>query len=210
MADETVLTITDEAIAFVRDVMAEEEDEDGELALAIEVTGIKWPAFAYELSFIPLSDARPDDMVERHEGLAVVIPTGDTTKLSGATLAMSADPAAPGLTIDNPNRPGSPTMGSVPTGELSGPLAEQVRQVLELQVNPAIAAHGGAAELVSVEDDTVYLRMMGGCQGCGMAQVTLRHGIERILLEAIPELVGVVDVTDHASGDDPYYESAKK
>ncbi|HEX2370502.1 MAG TPA: NifU family protein, partial [Acidimicrobiia bacterium] len=71
-------------------------------------------------------------------------------------------------------------------------------------------AHGGAAELVSVEDDTVYLRMMGGCQGCGMAQVTLRHGIERILLEAIPELVGVVDVTDHASGDDPYYESAKK
>ncbi len=81
MADENILTLTDEAIAFVRDVMTEEEDEDGELALAIEVSGIKWPAFAYELSFIPLSDARTDDIIERHDGLAVVIPAGDTTKL---------------------------------------------------------------------------------------------------------------------------------
>ena len=99
---------------------------------------------------------------------------------------------------------------AAPKGDLSGPLAEQVQTVLVEQVNPAIASHGGGAELVSIDGTIAYLKLLGGCQGCGMAQVTLRSGIERILLEAIPELSGVIDVTDHASGDDPYYQAAKK
>lgn len=111
--------------------------------------------------------------------------------------------------MDNPNAPASPEM-EAPKGDLSGPLADQVQQVLSEQINPAVAGHGGAAELVSVDGSVAYLRLMGGCQGCGMAQVTLKQGIERILLEAIPELTGVVDVTDHQSGSDPYYAAAKK
>jgi Fe/S biogenesis protein NfuA len=89
-------------------------------------------------------------------------------------------------------------------------MVDRVQQVLEGQVNPAIAAHGGGAELVSVDGTIAYLRLFGGCQGCGLAQVTLKQGIERILLESIPELSQVVDVTDHASGDNPYYQSQKK
>jgi Fe/S biogenesis protein NfuA len=111
--------------------------------------------------------------------------------------------------MNNPNTPAPPPMAA-PKGDLTGPLAERVQQVLSEQVNPAIASHGGAAELVSVDSDTAYLRLMGGCQGCGMAQVTLKQGIERILLDSIPELTAVVDVTDHASGENPYFESAKK
>ncbi|MEX1125067.1 MAG: NifU family protein, partial [Acidimicrobiia bacterium] len=86
----------------------------------------------------------------------------------------------------------------------------QVQQVLNEQVNPAIAAHGGGAELVSVDGTIAYLRLYGGCQGCGLAQVTLKQGIERTLIEAIPALTQVVDVTDHASGENPYIESQKK
>ncbi|MDH5295311.1 MAG: NifU family protein, partial [Acidimicrobiia bacterium] len=123
----------------------------------------------------------------------------------GASLALTDQ----GLAMNNPNVPESPAMAE-PMGELTGPLAEQVETVLTQQVNPAIASHGGGAELVGVEGSTAYLRLMGGCQGCGMAQVTLKQGIERILLEAIPELTSVVDVTDHASGSDPYYQAAKK
>jgi Fe/S biogenesis protein NfuA len=89
-------------------------------------------------------------------------------------------------------------------------LVDRVQQVLNEQVNPAIAAHGGGAELVSIDGTIAYLRLYGGCQGCGLAQVTLRQGIERTLLEAIPELTQVVDVTDHASGENPYIESKKK
>ena len=83
-------------------------------------------------------------------------------------------------------------------------------QVLEEQINPAIASHGGHAQLVAVEDSIAYLRLGGGCQGCGMAAVTLSQGIEVAILDMVPEITEVIDVTDHSSGDNPYYEAAKK
>jgi Fe/S biogenesis protein NfuA len=112
--------------------------------------------------------------------------------------------------MQNPNRPYSPMFDTEVAGTLEGPLAEQVATVLTQHVNPAIAAHGGAAELVGVEGHDVFLRLLGGCQGCGLAAVTLRQGIERILRSMIPELGQIVDVTDHASGSDPYYAANKK
>ena len=82
--------------------------------------------------------------------------------------------------------------------------------MLEQQINPSIAAHGGRADLVAIEDDAAYLRLSGGCQGCGMASVTLSQGIEVAVTESVPEVRRVVDVTDHASGANPYFEAAKK
>lgn len=205
MSEDRILTIAPEAVEMIAS-LRDQEPGEGEQALLIEVTGFRGAQFSYELSFAPVSGARPGDHLERHGDLAVLVPAKDLEKLRGARLAVTEQ----GLAMDNPNAPASPTMGSPPPGELTGPLAEQVQQVLEQQVNPAIAMHGGGAELVSVDGSTAYLRLFGGCQGCGMAQVTLRQGIERILLEAIPELTGVVDVTDHGSGSNPYYQSAKK
>ena len=103
-----------------------------------------------------------------------------------------------------------PAAHGAPAPQLSGEVAEQVAQILEQQINPAIAAHGGHAELVSVEDGAAYLRLSGGCQGCGMASVTLTQGIEVAIREAVPEVTQVIDVTDHASGTNPYFEAAKK
>ncbi len=208
MSDEHTIEITDEALASILAIRQQEPGDD-ELGLFIEVTGIRGTQFAYELSFVPVVDADPHDRVERYGDLPILIRTSDVEKLAGAHLHVSEDPSAPGLTMNNPNTPHSPRIDAE-VGELTGPLAEQVQQVLASQVNPAIAGHGGAAELVGVEEGTAFLRWMGGCQGCGMAQVTLKQGIEQILLGAIPELVAVVDVTDHASGENPYYQSAKK
>jgi Fe/S biogenesis protein NfuA len=70
--------------------------------------------------------------------------------------------------------------------------------------------HGGRADLVAVEDGTVFVQLSGGCQGCGLATVTLSQGIEVSLKEAVPEIERVVDVTDHAQGSNPYYQPAKK
>jgi Fe/S biogenesis protein NfuA len=89
-------------------------------------------------------------------------------------------------------------------GVPTGAIADRVRSVLETQVNPAIAAHGGMISLVDVEDTDVYVEMSGGCQGCALSRMTLRQGVERMLREAVPELTAVHDVTDHASGDNPY------
>ncbi len=210
MTNEPVLDITAEAIEKII-AIRDGEPSDGEMALFIEITGIRGPEFVYELSFMPVDDAQETDHLARYGDLAVLVPAKDVEKFAGATLSMGSDPSNPALSINNPNTPASPmAAGAEIPGHLEGPLADKVQQVLERHVNPSIAGHGGAARLVSVDEGVAYLQLMGGCQGCGMANVTLKQGIERILKDAIPELVAVEDVTDHASGDNPYYQSAKK
>jgi len=205
MTDSTVLSIEPDALDMIRQ-LRDNEPGDDEFALSIEVTGFRGPAFSYELAFVPLADKADNWVEERHDDLAVIFPQVDSGKLDGAVLELTEQ----GLAMNNPNKPASPDLSAPPAGDLSGPLVDQVQQVITEQVNPAIASHGGGAELVSVDGTIAYLRLFGGCQGCGLAQVTLKQGIERILLESIPELSQVVDVTDHASGDSPYYESQKK
>lgn len=200
---DAVLSIAPDALEMVRQ-LRDQEPGEGEVGLLLEITGLRQGQFAYELAFIPIDDATEDHQIERHDGLAVIILRKDVVNLSGSSLNLNDE----GLAMDNPNTP-SPTIAA-PKGSLEGPLADQVSQVLEEAVNPAIAAHGGRAELVSVDGTIVYLKLGGGCQGCGMAQVTLKQGIERILLDSIPELTDIVDVTDHASGTDPYYQRSKK
>lgn len=207
MSDTKVLSVAPDALEMILS-LREQEPGDEEYGLLVEVTGIRGGQFQYELSFSPVADADESTRVEHHGDLPIMFPEVDVEKLEGASLSMTEQ----GLAMNNPNAPTSPTLaaGAPPPGELTGPLADQIHQVLTSQINPAIAGHGGAAELVSVDGTIAYMRLSGGCQGCGMATVTLKQGIERILTEAIPEITEVVDVTDHASGDNPYYEAAKK
>lgn len=203
---QKVLTVSSEAVDMIVS-LRDQEPGDQEYGLSIEVSGIRGAQFQYDLSFVPVEDRNAHQVREDHGGLAILIPDHDVEKLSGATLELTAQ----GLAMNNPNVPHSPTITSdEPRGDLAGPMAERISVVLEENINPAIAMHGGMAELVSVDGTVAFLRLAGGCQGCGMAQVTLRQGIERILRESIPELTEVVDVTDHASGSDPYYQSSKK
>jgi Fe/S biogenesis protein NfuA len=202
-----ILTITDEARAKVLDVRAEESDPDS-LALWVEVSGEQSGAFTYLMEFRRVADLDTDVTVLHHDDLSIAIPADSVDKLDGATLDFTAS----GMVMENPNRPrpASPAMASRPQADLSGDVAQRVIQVLDDQINPAIAAHGGQAELVAVEDSVAYLRLSGGCQGCGLASVTLSQGIEVAILDSVPEITEVIDVTDHASGDNPYYEAAKK
>ena len=201
-----VLTVAPDAVDMILS-LRDQEPGDQEYGLSIEVSGIRGAQFQYELSFVPVEDQTDHQIREDHESLAILIPHHDLEKLSGASLELTAE----GLAMNNPNLPQSPTMaGAKPRGDLVGPLAEKISVVLTENVNPAIAMHGGMAELVSLDGTVAFLRLSGGCQGCGMAQVTLSQGIERILRESLPEITEIVDVTDHASGADPYYESSKK
>jgi NFU1 iron-sulfur cluster scaffold homolog, mitochondrial len=86
----------------------------------------------------------------------------------------------------------------------------RVADLFEAEINPAIARHGGFVELLDVQDGVVMLRMGGGCQGCGMADVTLRQGIETALRKSVPEVAGIVDITDHSAGSNPYVTASKK
>jgi Fe/S biogenesis protein NfuA len=160
-----------------------------------------------------LAEAAPDDIVQWHDDLAVIVPAASVDKLRGATLDRQGDLETGGLVLENPNRPAppaSPVGGDVPEGDLTGDVAQRVMQILEQHINPQIASHGGRAELVAVEEGTAYLRLGGGCQGCGMAKVTLSRASRQSIVNAVPEVEKVVDVTDHASGTNPYYAARQE
>jgi Fe/S biogenesis protein NfuA len=208
---ESLLAITEKAQEKVMGFRAGVPDGEQQ-AMWVEVTGTQGGEWTYNISLKPLAGAAPDDAVEQAGELSVVVPAIDVERLQGATVDWSDDLMRGGLMVVNPNKPGpeSPAIGGPPPADLSGPVPQRVMQVIEHQINPAIAAHGGSAELVAVEEDTAYVRLGGGCVGCGMATVTLGQGIEVAILEAVPEVRQVVDVTDHAAGTNPYYEAAKK
>jgi len=98
----------------------------------------------------------------------------------------------------------------VPATESGGDIADLVRGVLERDINPLIAAHRGHVSVVGVEKGLVRLRLEGGCQGCSLAEVTLRQGVEPVLRAKVAGVVGVIDVTDHEAGRDPFYPTAKR
>jgi len=206
---EPIVTVTERAVA--RAIAVRDEEPDGEnLALFLEVTQPNGFEYGYDLYFDDDGAIREGDVVQQENGMRLVIPASSVDKLRGATLDLSKNLLNPGWVVDNPNSPSPAVGGGVDIGTLEGTVSERVAIVLERVINPAIAAHGGRADLVAVEDNTAYLQLSGGCQGCGMASVTLTQGIEVSLKDAVPEIENVVDVTDHASGSNPYFQPAKK
>ncbi|HTU36376.1 MAG TPA: NifU family protein [Acidimicrobiales bacterium] len=209
-ADRAIVSLTPEAATVVKEAIGQEPDP-GSLALWLEVRGVQAGQFVYDLYFQAISDADEGDARHEHDDLVVIIPAASVARLRGARLEWSEEGQG-GLVLVNPNSP-SPAEAApgVPPEVLAKgvafPLAQRVVAVLEQAVNPAIASHGGRADLVALneEDGTAYLRLSGGCQGCAMSQMTLRQGIETALLEEVPELSRVLDVTDHDSGENPFY-----
>jgi Fe/S biogenesis protein NfuA len=138
-------------------------------------------------------------------GFTVLVNASDQPRLEGAVVDYIERVNDSGFEVRtngasaNGKRP-APSHG--PTGEI----ADQVRSVLDAQVNPAIASHGGMISLVDVDGTEVYVEMSGGCQGCALSRMTLRQGVEKMLRQAIPELTAVHDVTDHASGENPFFQ----
>lgn len=222
---EPTLAITEQAIKKIEEFRAQSEDPESQ-ALWVEVSGVSGGEYVYKLFLNALQVAHQGDLVQRHDDLTIVVPESSVGKLRGATIDWSESLAQSGLALVNPNKPpataelpmmsptmappASPPIDTPRPADLSGDVAQRVIQVIDREVNPAIAAHGGHAELVAVEEETAYLRLGGGCQGCGMATVTLGQGIEVAIIEAVPEIIRVVDVTDHAVGTNPYFEPAKK
>jgi len=206
---DSLISVDPAALERLLAIRDEEPDAD-ELGLVLAISGLAGDKYAYEMALMVLETAPEGVHLEEHGGLTFVIPEADIENLRGATVKMSRDLLNPGLMLENPNSP-SPNIGNGgPLPELTGEVAERVVQVVTEMINPAIASHGGVAEVVAVEDGAVYVRLGGGCQGCGMATVTLSQGIESTLKDMVPEVSKVIDVTDHAGGSNPYYEQAKK
>ena len=191
-----MLTFTDRAREMVRAFMNQGEGELEALRIGVEGSPV---APRFELTLVSRTDLRDDEREVDLGDFAVLVAESSLDRLEGATVDFVERMNESGFEVRP--RPG----GGRAVVAASGPLAERVREVLDRQVNPAIAAHGGEISLVGMQDTEVYLEMSGGCQGCAMSRMTLRQGVERMLRQAVPEITAVHDVTDHASGENPYF-----
>ena len=204
--------------------------EPSDRVLSVRVTGAADGEYVCALSLEPQAKVRASDTLQHEGDLTIVVANDSADKLRGATVDWSEDPLHSGFVVLNPNKPPPPPLAlptlpmspgadpaaraltppTMPGSGLDTDIARRVTAVLDHDVNPSIASHGGHAELAGIEGATAYLRLGGGCQGCGMATVTLSQGIEVAITQAVSEIDRVVDVTDHASGTNPYFEQAKK
>jgi len=198
-----MLTFTDRATEVVRAYL---DQSSGELeALRISAQPGSPVAPRFELTLISRDEREEGEMEIEGPGFPVIIKLGDTGRLEGATVDFVERVNESGFevkTVAQATGPAAPRPATAPQGDI----ADRVRAVLDAQVNPAIAAHGGMISLVDVQDTEISVQMSGGCQGCALSRMTLRQGVERMLRQAIPELTAVHDVTDHASGESPFFQ----
>ncbi|HSG47331.1 MAG TPA: NifU family protein [Longimicrobiales bacterium] len=194
-----MLTFTDRAREMVQAFI---DQSEGELSfLRISSHGSPM-APQFELTLVSEEEREASEVEVDLHGFTVLIPESSLDALRDATVDFVERVNESGFEV-------RPVQGSEVRSRTipSGALADRVREVLDSQVNPAIASHGGAISLVDVHDSEIFLEMSGGCQGCAMSRLTLRQGVERMLRQAIPELTAVHDVTDHASGVNPYFQT---
>lgn len=154
----------------------------------------------HRLLFIVEGQEQPEDIIVPVEGFDIYIDPQSAQHLENATLDYIDNIMSSGFKIDAPKK--------LPAN-LTGPVAQRIQNLIDSRINPAIAAHGGYVSLIDIKDNVVYVQLGGGCQGCGMVDVTLKQGIEVMIKEEVPEIKQVLDVTDHAGGKNPYYQPSK-
>jgi Fe/S biogenesis protein NfuA len=186
-----LLTVTPDARAKIDSVRSSNDFLDA--LLRVKVAGRSGPRLQYEIALEDPRDRTAADVAVDLGGLTVVVDPDSVDQLAGSTIDLDPGITGGGLRVDNPNE------------GWRDPLARAVQAVLDTRINPGVGGHGGMVSLIEVRDGTAYMRFGGGCQGCAAVDVTLRAGVEAALRDAVPEITAVVDVTDHAAGENPYY-----
>lgn len=203
-ATEPLVVLSEEARARVRAALEAADPPRRHLRISVLPHGER---FEYQLQGLTEEQVLEEDITLPESGFTLVVDPDSADRLRGARIDYRESLLETGFRFDNPNAPQSPALPSGERSDLQGPLPERVRILLDTEINPAIAAHGGVVRLVDVRDGRVYLAFGGGCHGCGMVDVTLRQGIERRIREAVPEVTEVVDTTDHSTGENPFYRA---
>jgi len=175
------------------DQFAINAEDSEELVLRIEIVGRGAKGFQYDLQLINKKEGKSDDFEFEIEGMAVLVASKSKIYLEGTTIDYKETLMGGGFSFDNPN--------PLWMDELSQAVAEIITE----EVNPAVASHGGHVNFIGVDEGKAIISFGGGCQGCGMVDVTLKQGVEVMIKDKVPGILEVVDITDHAAGTNPFY-----
>lgn len=189
------LTLTEKAIQKVNEFSGMHPEAGGK-QLRICIQGGSKAAYEYGFTF---DEPHAGDAVLAQGSIEVLVDRFSLMYMDGSVVDFVEDLRGSGFVVENPN----------PTPLMQDPIARQINELIEQRISPGVASHGGSVQLIDYVDGRVYVKLGGGCQGCGMVDVTLKQGIEALLRQEIPEVLEVLDTTDHAQGDNPYYSSAK-
>jgi len=189
---EPILSVTDAAADKIRAAKAGGGSGGAALRVVAREDGAR---FRYELKLVATDSKEADDSVVHLDDVDLYLDRESAPRLRGATLDYVEDVSGSGLKFEDPNQ----------TTLARNPLAGRVQEILDDRVNPGLAAHGGVVSLVDIQETRVVLSFGGGCQGCGMADVTMKEGVSAQLKQQIPEITEVVDATDHTAGSNLYY-----
>ena len=190
-----MITFTEGAKKKVLSFMKGNTDRKNQV-LRIAISGRNATSFSYQFCLDDEKNHKADDAVIDAGGFITHIDAESAKNLKGAKVDWTETSAGAGFTVENPNQP---------QNNLNDPKAKKILELLENEINPGIAGHGGHVELIDVQGNRAFVRLSGGCQGCGMAAATLKNGIAIRIKEEVPEITEVIDVTDHAGGTNPYY-----
>ncbi|MEW6324034.1 MAG: NifU family protein [Nitrospirota bacterium] len=197
-----MLTVTPQARDKMLGVLNDPARKSYGLRLSVKPMGAALPQFG--LSLVEKETPGLNDQVVTVDGgIRIYFDRLSLPYIQGATIDYTSGSNGEGFLIKTPYQPPKPPQA--PAELPSGPEAEAIQKLIDEQINPGIAAHGGSISLVGLKDDIVYVRMSGGCQGCGMATATLKQGVVTMIKRAMPHIKDVLDVTDHARGANPYY-----
>lgn len=188
----TLITIESSAKEKIESMLKAEEKSQS--ALRVRITGRNAQGYQHALSLVEPGHEKPEDQEHTTEGIRILLDPKTAKNIAGSSVEFVDDIYGGGFKVNNPNQP-----------EWGNPVEQKVQEVIDSRVNPSLAMHGGHLELLEVREDKAYVHFGGGCQGCGMVTVTLKEGVETMILEEVPEVAAVVDTTDHDSGDNPYY-----
>ena len=192
--EPSILTITDVATTQIKRIL--EQEGLKEQAVRVGIADKSPTGFQYQLEFVDRSEQKSDDLVFEQDGVTFYLGHDSVDDLRGTKLDYVDTGFSAGFKFDNPNKPKL----------LNDPVAERVHRVIQDQINPGVASHGGHVTLLDVRDGTAYVRLGGGCQGCGHADTTVKDGIQAMIREQVPEIHTVLDVSDPAAGENPYFQ----
>lgn len=157
----------------------------------------------YHFALEKMDTATADDRILDCNGYKVILDKQSEQKLQEASIDFVDTAWSSGFKVEEKK---SNNITPLPLKQdLSDPRAQKIMDLLNKEINPALAGHGGSAEFIAIRDNLVHLKLGGGCQGCASSQATLKHGIELRIKEEEPSIQGIVDMTDHAAGANPYF-----
>ena len=191
-----MVTFTEAARGKIVELLTAEGREGS--ALRLSIAGRLGGQFQYRMALVKPGARAAGDVLDETPGFPLVVDARSVPHLDGTVVDYVEVEGQRGFKIDNPN----PLW--------TDPLASRVQALIDEEINPALAAHGGFVHLLDLREGVAYVELGGGCRGCGMARVTIRNGVEARVRQAIPEVREVVDVTDHAGGTHPYFGPAER